>query len=258
MPLNESGNPARCNCWWPCGPCMDLEYSNVNCPSVVSTTSCRTTALASWASPTYSAKKKADWTSGYFATEIGTNATCDCSWQLYQYCKDDVGGTNGRAWVVEGDCHDNVANTTTHFGPAVVPDWTKACDYARYPFDLGFGGCCCSCGPPDCDCTPPSTLYMDVTGCWEASGVELTYDLDDGCWKQLTQISGQIDTAQLCCIDGAWTIQLTPINASCLDDLSTAATGGSCSPFSLTFPDITLSADCCDPSGGTISITVSE
>ncbi len=176
---NEAMNPYRCPCAWDCGDCMPLVYNVDGCEWVYTTTSCRSTDLATWAEPTFEAKKRPEWDHGYYATPIGEgNPDCGCVWQLVQYCIDDPDGNRGRSWVVEGWCHNSSENTTDHFGPTIVQDWEAKCEGARFPFSMSFGGCCCECNPgcdnACCDNTPDPIFVDDGT-------VEVECALTDEC-----------------------------------------------------------------------------
>ncbi|MEK9810746.1 MAG: hypothetical protein VW362_09885, partial [Candidatus Nanopelagicales bacterium] len=196
-------------------------------------------------------------------------AGCNCSWQLVQYCIDDANGNRGRSWVVEFFCKDNVSLVVSTF-TVVVTDWLCLCDGAahgyangagaRFGWSLTIGGCCCNdCSMPDCTCEPPFTLYVDVAGCWTASGIVLE-DVGGGCWESTgaPPLTAEINSVSLCCTGDEWILTLNPVAAPCINFPIWAATAGTCSPFSLEWDSFTLDSDCCGPSGGSVTATVSE
>lgn len=269
MPLNEAGNPYKCPCCWPCDTIPLCTSAFPNCPSAYYCGPTRRENNPGWATPTYTPKCKIGWNATgadcvFWSQEV-SNPDCNCTGVWAQYCTDDAGGTNGRAWVVEFFCIDGVTqavNVSTY----VAQDWVCACgDVAgqlpgagpRFQFFIEPTGCCCECGAPDCTCAPPATLYVDVSGCWSASGVTLT-SLGNGCWSSAASPAPGLSAITLCCADGSWTLYFQSVLAECVTTPTMAADAGTCDPFYLTFPDATLSSSCCPPSGGTVSATVSE
>lgn len=125
--------------------------------------------------------------------------------------------------------------------------------------------CADCCGPAGCNCSPPTTLYADITtdACGSsfatASSVELTYGSDD-CWGA-TSITPNMPSAilsvNMCCVDGQWTMTILFIPAACTDTYIETATSEACDPFEAVFT-FTIGSACCTPSGGTLTVTVME
>lgn len=280
-------NPHKCPCCFdvqqydgatrgPChADCMPFSASYPGCPLMsYSGSACRSTALMSGASLSYTPKCAKDFggsgTACVYKSPILTNAACNCSGQWAQYCIDDETGNRGRSWVVEFWCKDNNTLAVTNYN-VVIQDWQCLCDGAahgfadgagaRFAWSLGIGGCCCNdcSGPPDCTCTPPSTLYVDVTGCgggWDVTGAVITYDSGSNSWITSAEPSASINAISLKCEGGTWKITIAPIPADCVTVIQGAASG-TCSPLSLTF-SVSLDSTCYPPSGCTLTVTVSE
>lgn len=199
---------------------------------------------------------------GWFWTSIGTAGSCPTG------VTPEYGGQVGfliycdaapptSPYNIDLYCYRNDTSCWVSAGSATITSFQCLCDGPYFSFTLPAIDCCCDV-PPDCTCTPPATLYMDITGCscWEATAVALTYNSTTECWEHTSQINDCVLTATLCCIADEWTLTLSPLNAMCGDQLASAASG-TCDPFTLNFT-MALSSDCCSPSGGSITITVTE
>ncbi len=151
---NQAMNPYRCACCFEAGPCMFFSIDTGGTVPALDGDyeTCRTNALADWAEPTYTAKKKAGWDSGYFATEVFEHST-GCFWQAAQYCIDDPDGNRGRSWVVDLYFKepDNTVSTLT----TTVQTWQCKCKGSLYEWSMTGD-------VPDCIANP-TTDYCD--GC---------------------------------------------------------------------------------------------
>lgn len=124
-----------------------------------------------------------------------------------------------------------------------------------------YANCTDCCGPPDCTCSPPTTLYLDLASACSSwtSTVTLTKDyVTAGKWDASAGLPTVLISSTLYCSGGLWYLELSAVNALCTTITVNPTTGG-CSPFALNFDTINLSADCCGGgSSGTLTASVSE
>lgn len=132
----------KCPCCFDCGECIGSFVIDTNCtiPAIDgSWTTCKTNALASWAtlSETPKGLNGDQWV---YATDYVTNSALlgggGCSWQAAQYCVDNPAGHRGRAWVVDLWLHDDVAGTTVRYSSGQVTDWVCTCNGPRFSWSL--------------------------------------------------------------------------------------------------------------------------
>lgn len=134
----------------------------------------------------------------------------------------------------------------------------------------GFFSECCGCcaGSLNCSCfpftAPPTPMYGNVTStCGMAfetsSTIQLNQTLIGDCWEQTSNgdagMPPAIDIILVCCSGDIWTATLQMIPAGCVIS-PTASSTGTCSPFSVTFVFTLPASGCCEPSGGTVTLTV--
>lgn len=125
-----------------------------------------------------------------------------------------------------------------------------------------YSGCTDCCGPPNCDCAPPSTLYADfVSSCsgMSASACPLVYGLYSATKWGAALGDGTpsaMSLVELYCSGGIWYLDITYLPADCVFNTQSASTGN-CDPFAMTFT-VTLDSACCPASGGTVAVSVSE
>lgn len=193
---------------------------------------------------------------GVFTLQLGTTGVDDCTvstidWSeavyLVFYC-------DGTGYSIDVYCWNNDANCWVYQGQGTVTYYECRCYGPLFYFTLPALDCCCqSCE----DCTPPSTLYADLSSsCFGWTGT-VTLTETAGVWQGSTGAPIQVVDVQLRCLDGNWILNINAVNASCGID-TTVADSWECEPaFSASFT-VALSSDCCGPSGGTLSVSVYE
>ncbi len=159
--LAWSHSPQCCPCCWPCEVCLPVFTIDTGgtVPDLDGDwETCRTTALADWAEPSDTAKRKtSEWGSGYFATQVQEPYT-NCKWQAAQYCVDDPAGNRGRSWVVDLYFNDNGTVTTL---TDVVQDWRCTCNGPAFEWtvDGEIPGCFSA---PSCECSAGTCLQATI------------------------------------------------------------------------------------------------
>lgn len=240
-------NPYRrtCNpCGFPCetmpfvfdsgGACPDLDGTYTLTPGDGSGFGCTFSETASYGI--------------YWLSE--TISAGECSARFAAYCVKDSNAAEGVRWVVEYCCSDG-----THLVDSDA-DLQFVCGVVRYAYSLsGNFGCCCE---QPCDtCTPPSTLYADLTSSCSGWSGTVTLTETAGTWQGATGAPDQVVDVQMTCFEGQWNIAINAVNAMC-GDTSAYADSWTCTPaFEASFT-VPLSADCCPPSGGTLTVEVRE
>lgn len=210
---------------------------------------------------------------GVFIGTLSTGDGCDAegvSWSggvlIMLWC-------DGDTYRIKVYCYSNDDSCYVEQGEASITRLELLCWGSIYlEFTLPDLDCCCPEEPglPPCDCapftTPPTPLYADIASSCGASfestsTIELTQGLDLSCWEKsgagTDGMPSALDIIEVCCSGDEWTCQLTFIPAGCGSPLTVAASG-TCDPFSVTFVFDLPASGCCEPSGGTVTVTVME
>lgn len=191
-------------------------------------------------------------------------------------CDDGAGGTeqvdlviyiwcDGTTWYVAQCCKIGAGAWTCSTAAA---GFECLCSVASISFALS-GSCCCLFEEPepplDCTCVPPDTLYADFTSScsgFSASAVPLVLGRNTpGQWgaNSADGLPAGLSQADMHCDGADWTMTLTFVPAGCsgMSPDQIIEAGGTCDPFTATFV-YALDAGCCPPSGGDLTITVTE